>query len=65
MERGEAALTMLMVLNQLFNLDRKPPSGGFSFMLKKKGIALQCGNVYSSSRKHAALTPTALQMLEV
>lgn len=27
---------MLMVLIQLFNLDRKPPSDGFSFLLKKR-----------------------------
>lgn len=54
-----------MVLIQLFNLDRKPPSDGFSFLLKKKkGIALQCGIVYSSSRRDAAVTPTALRRLE-
>lgn len=65
MEKGEAALRMLMVLIQLFNLGRKPPSDAFSFLLKKKGIALHCGIVSSSSRKDAAVTPTALQMLEV
>lgn len=63
MEGGEAALRMLMVLSQLFNLEKAPLF--FSLLLKKKGIALQCGIVCCSSRKDAAATPTAPQMLEV